>query len=98
LLARPLRRYTEATITDRRSLGAELDATIRRGFATCAGELEDREFGVSAAVVDVLGRPLAAVGVWGPVERLPIGRFDEVGARVARVAAEVGESIGLTGA
>jgi hypothetical protein len=38
------------------------------------------------------------VGVWGPVERLPIGRFDEVGARVARVAAEVGESIGLTGA
>jgi DNA-binding IclR family transcriptional regulator len=98
LLARPLHRYTEATITDRRSLGAELDATIRRGFATCAGELEDREFGVSAAVVDVLGRPLAAVGVWGPVERLPIGCFDEVGARVARVAAEVGESIGLTGA
>jgi DNA-binding IclR family transcriptional regulator len=97
LMAQPLQRYTESTITDRRSLAVELDATIRRGFATCSGELEDREYGVSAAVVDMLGRPLAAVGLWGPVERLPSGRFDELGARVARVAAEVGESLGLTG-
>jgi DNA-binding IclR family transcriptional regulator len=95
LLAQPLVRYTDSTITDRRSLGAELDATIRRGYATCSGELEDREFGVSAAVLDKLGRPLAAVGVWGPVERLPTGRFDELGASVSRVAAEVGESISL---
>jgi DNA-binding IclR family transcriptional regulator len=95
LLAQPLHRYTESTITDRRSLAAELDATIRRGYATCSGELEDREFGVSSAVVDMHGRPLAAVGLWGPVERLPSGRFDELGARVALVAAEVGAAISL---
>jgi DNA-binding IclR family transcriptional regulator len=97
LMAQPLERYTESTITDRRSLAAELDATVRRGFATCSGELADREYGVSAAVVDTLGRPLAVVGVWGPAERLPTARFEELGARVARVAAEVGESIALTG-
>jgi DNA-binding IclR family transcriptional regulator len=95
LIAQPLARYTSATITDRRSLGADLDATIRRGYATCAGELQDREFGVSAAVVDALGRPLAVVGVWGPADRLPTSRFEELGARVALVAAEVGASIGL---
>jgi DNA-binding IclR family transcriptional regulator len=95
LIAQPLARYTRATITDRRSLAADLDATIRRGYATCAGELEDREFGVSAAVVDALGRPLAVVGVWGPADRLPVSRFEELGARVALVAAEVGASIGL---
>jgi DNA-binding IclR family transcriptional regulator len=95
LLAQPLPRYTESTITDRRSLGAELDSTVRRGYATSAGELEDREYGVSAAVLDDVGRPLAVVGLWGPVERYPAGRFDELGARVAEAAAEVGVLIGL---
>jgi DNA-binding IclR family transcriptional regulator len=90
LLADPLPRYTETTVTDPDDLMDELAATRERGYAECAGELEGRLFGVSAPVLSRGdGRPLAVFGIWGFVDRVPVSRFAELGPIAVGAAAEI---------
>jgi DNA-binding IclR family transcriptional regulator len=84
-----LERYTATTVTDRRRLGAELDAVRRDGYAVCVGELEESLFGASAPVLSEQGRPFAIVSVWGTEHRLPRERLPEIGQLAVRAAAEL---------
>ena len=84
-----LERFTATTVTDRRTLDAELAEVRRAGFATCVGELEESLFGASAPVLSEQGRPVAIVSVWGTEHRLPRERLDDVGARALAAAAEI---------
>ncbi|MGH3445536.1 MAG: IclR family transcriptional regulator [Nocardioidaceae bacterium] len=86
LLTEPLPRFTPATVTDPQELREELIETRRRGYGVCAGELEDTLYGVSAPVLDRRERPFAVVSAWGPSNRVPASRFDELG-ELARTAA-----------
>jgi DNA-binding IclR family transcriptional regulator len=74
-----LQRFTAATITSRAELGEELVRTRERGFSVCRGELEESAWGVSAPVLDVAGRPVAVLSIWGPPERITVERFDGLG-------------------
>jgi DNA-binding IclR family transcriptional regulator len=76
--------FTEATITDRAALEAELDAARGRGWAGCAGEDAAFTNGVSAAALDARRRPIAVLNIWGPERRIPAERFPDLG--VAAVA------------
>jgi DNA-binding IclR family transcriptional regulator len=88
-LLRPrLERFTDTTITDARSLRAELDAVRARGYAVSHGELEPALWGVSAAARDAAGRPAAIVSVWGSDARVRDG-IDELGAAAAGAAREL---------
>lgn len=78
--------FTPTTVTDRRALMAELRRTRERGFATCSGELEPDLWGVSAAVPDPSGRPVAVVSLWGPAGRVGPDRFAALGAEVRAAA------------
>jgi len=89
LLTESLPRFTEATITDPDQLRAELARTKERGYAVCAGELEETLFGVSAPVLDRRGRAFAVVSVWGPRSRVPASRFPELGELTIAAAAEL---------
>jgi DNA-binding IclR family transcriptional regulator len=89
--------FTATTITDPQALAGELAATRARGYGVCAGELESSLFGVSAPVLDRGGRPLAVLSIWGPRDRVPEGRFEELGAVVVRAAREVGGARGAGG-
>ena len=89
LMPARLKRYTDATITSRRALEDELDAVRRDGYSICAGELEETEYGASAAVLNERQRPVAIVSVWGPQHRLPRERLAEVGADAVRAAGEI---------
>jgi len=89
VLPRRLERYTETTVTDRRSLGEQLAAVRRDGFAVCEGELEESLFGASAPVLSEQGRPVAIVSVWGTEHRLPRERLPEIGPRVLAAAGEI---------
>jgi DNA-binding IclR family transcriptional regulator len=40
-------------------------------------------------VLDVAGRPLAVVSVWGPSERLTEDRFDELGKLAVAAAGDI---------
>jgi DNA-binding IclR family transcriptional regulator len=91
VLPRRLERYTDTTVTDRRSLADELRAVRRDGYAICVGELEDSLFGASAPVLSEQGRPVAIVSVWGTEHRLPRERLPEVGRRAVEAAEELKE-------
>jgi DNA-binding IclR family transcriptional regulator len=91
LLRGPLRRYTEATLTDPDDLVRVLQETRERGWAACAGELEPTLYGVSAPVlVAQQDRPVAVFSIWGPASRVPRSRFAELGPRAVAAAAEIG--------
>jgi DNA-binding IclR family transcriptional regulator len=84
-----LPRYTPSTITSLATLEKELLLTREHGFAVCRGEFESSAWGVSAPVLDIAGRPVAVVSVWGPSERLNEDRFEALGALAIAAAAEI---------
>jgi DNA-binding IclR family transcriptional regulator len=90
LLALPLPRYTDTTLTDPDALMRQLGETRARGYAECAGELEPALYGVSAPVLNRDGRPLGVFSIWGPVSRVPAARFAELGPVAIEAADEVG--------
>ncbi len=82
----PLTRYTERTITARRALRREIEATRQRGYAL---DQEEYLVGVSGAASWLhLGdpRPVGALGVVGPSQRLSAERLAQIGERVAALA------------
>jgi DNA-binding IclR family transcriptional regulator len=86
---RRLPRYTPTTITSQTSLEKELALTRERGYAVCRGEFESTAWGVSAPVLDVAGRPVAVVSLWGPSERLTEDRFEGLGKLAVSGAADI---------
>jgi DNA-binding IclR family transcriptional regulator len=82
----PLTRYTERTITARRALRREIEATRHRGYAIDVEEYLTDVSGTASWLH--LGDPLpvGAVGVVGPSQRLPATRLAEIGERVAALA------------
>jgi DNA-binding IclR family transcriptional regulator len=90
MLEQPLRGFTDTTVTDVDALMAELEETRERGYAHCAGELEPTLYGVSAPVLNGEGgRPVAVFSIWGPVNRVPVSRFAELGPLAIEAATEV---------
>jgi DNA-binding IclR family transcriptional regulator len=83
-----LERFTDTTITAPRALRAELEQVREQGYAVSHGELEPALWGVSAAVLDPSGRPIAVVSVWGADARVR-DRLDELGAQAAIAAREL---------
>lgn len=75
-----LPRYTATTITSLTVLERELAVIRERGYAYCRGEFESNAWGVSAPVLDLSGRPVAVVSLWGPGDRLTADRFEALGA------------------
>ncbi|MQA01792.1 MAG: helix-turn-helix domain-containing protein [Streptosporangiales bacterium] len=93
LLAAPLAAYTETTRTDKEVLRAELARIRAQGYGVSIGEMEPHLNGVAAPVLDRNGRPCAVVSIWGPTDRVPEGRFPELGALVREGAAEIAATI-----
>ena len=68
--ANGLERFTAATITDGKRLGAELDEVVERGWAHDTEELVVGEVSLAAPIDDRRGVTVGAIGISGPVERL----------------------------
>lgn len=69
VLAGPLRRWTERTLTDPGHVRRALAEVRRSGVAVCRGQIELVSQSVAAPVRDGDGRVVAAVSVVIPVER-----------------------------
>jgi DNA-binding IclR family transcriptional regulator len=89
MLPAELEGFTETTIVEPDALERELHAVRHEGYATCVGEYEGFSNGVSAAVLDRRGRPLAVVNVWGPSPRVTEERLPGLAARTIAAAGEV---------
>ena len=61
----------------------------RAGTPCAAGSSRRSAWGVSAPVLDLVGRPVAVVSLWGPSERLTEDRFESLGRLAVVGAAEV---------
>jgi DNA-binding IclR family transcriptional regulator len=84
-----LPRLTSSTITSRTALLDDLERTRVRGFSVSRGESMESAWGVAAPVLDLAGRPVAIVTLWGPPERVTEERLTELGALVVAGTAEI---------
>ncbi len=86
--------YTENTIRTPSAFRKELEQTRQRGFGIDCAEALHGVHCVAAPVFSRQGRPVAAITVTGPDERLKAGDFDRVGAWVVACAKTISEIIG----
>ncbi|APU16246.1 MULTISPECIES: IclR family transcriptional regulator [Actinoalloteichus] len=86
-------RLTPNTIVDRDRLLDELDRTARRGWAIDDIENEPEVGCVAAPVRDRTGRPVAAISIAGPADRV-LPRVEELGRAVALAAAGLSRRLG----
>jgi DNA-binding IclR family transcriptional regulator len=87
VLAQPLTRFTDRTMTAPDWLRRELGRTAARGYS-----IEDREYeadtrGVGAPVLSQTGEAVAALAVVAPVAELPAERYAEISGAVMEAAA-----------
>jgi IclR family acetate operon transcriptional repressor len=66
---------------------AGLAAVRRRGWALNRGDVNAAASGIATAVLDARGRPVAAIAVSAPTERLPRSLHASMGRRLAEAAA-----------
>lgn len=81
-----LETYTPRTITDAETLRRHLEQTRRQGYAI---DDEEYDYGVrcvASPVYNVNKEVIGAIGISGPVGRVPLERFQELAAIVMRVA------------
>jgi DNA-binding IclR family transcriptional regulator len=88
---------TPNTIVDRARLRGELDETRARGYAVDNEENEPGVMCFGAAIRDDRARPVCAISVAGPRERIAEKR-DVIPVRVAEVALSVSRRLGFRGA
>ncbi|MGA5184245.1 IclR family transcriptional regulator [Streptomyces pseudogriseolus] len=93
-LSRPLRPFTEHTVTEASALRAELERVPGQGFAATREELELGLVAVAAPVHAHDGTIVAAISVSGPVFRMPPERVPWLGERTAAAAAELSRRMG----
>ncbi|MFE0475849.1 IclR family transcriptional regulator [Streptomyces sp. NPDC058947] len=94
LLARPLHRFTERTVTVASMLRGELDTVVQQGYAITVEELE---IGLAAAASPVRahdGKVIASLSVSGPVYRLSPERLPDIAKRTEAAAAELSRRMG----
>ena len=94
LLARPLPRFTERTITGASMLRGELEAVVEQGYGVT---IEELELGLAAVAVPIRahdGKVIAAISVSGPVYRLNPDRLPELAKRTVAAGAELSRRMG----
>ncbi|WP_432056382.1 IclR family transcriptional regulator [Streptomyces sp. bgisy022] len=94
LLARPLQRFTERTVTGAVALRGELDTVVEQGYGSTLDELEVGLAAVAAPVRSHEGKVIAALSVSGPVYRLTPERLPALGRRTAAAAADLSRRMG----
>jgi DNA-binding IclR family transcriptional regulator len=88
-------RFTEHTITSAAAFRRELAAVRARGYGVDRGEAMHGVHCVAAPVLNRQGRPVAAITVTGPDDRLRKEDFAKIGAWVKACARTISERTGL---
>lgn len=85
---------TPKTITNIGDFQAELERVRNEGYAV---DEEENELGgrcLAAAILDVSGRPVAALSISVPIQRLPRERIHKYGMKIREAALEISRNIG----
>jgi len=92
-----LERFTPNTIGDMASLRRELDHVRALGYAVDDEEYEQGLSCIGAAVLDGAGRPVAAVGIAGPANRLRNPESGGLAEPVRQAAAKISAALSWRG-
>src|SRR5262249_24989003 len=90
----PLTAVTSHTITDREQLLEELASVRQRGYAVSVGERSPWASAAAAPIWDWSGKPIAALSVLGPSQRLTSEVLLALGQQVQEVALDVSKAFG----
>ena len=97
LVAQPLKRFCQSTITSPQVLRRELTAIRARGWASSYEETNVGVWGIAVPVVSETD-VVCAVGIAGPSPRLSVERVRQDVALVHDAAAAIGRALGLKAA
>src|SRR6185295_5106438 len=89
-------RFAPAAGVDCEALKAQLTKVARAGYAANRGDWREGVCGLAAPVFDRFERPVAALGISGPADRLSVNRIRELAPRVVHVAAQLSKALGFT--
>ena len=90
---RSLKPFTPTTLATRQALEADLEASRSRGYTVDRAEGLAGIHCVAAPILDVHGRPLAAVTIMAPVSRLPETAFAESARHCIETARRIEEAM-----
>ena len=90
----PLTAITPSTLSDPEQLRTDLSEVRTRGFAISIGERSPGASAVAAPIWNWSDRPVAAVSVLGPSQRLTLEKLHELGPQVKQVAHEISTALG----
>jgi IclR family transcriptional regulator, acetate operon repressor len=95
LIAHPLARFTDRTITDPAELLLQLAEVRRRGWSEDNGEYASDVRSVAAPVFDHTHRVKAAVGISAPAHRIGEHELQQIGPVVAVAAVSLSNALGF---
>ncbi len=95
VFARPLRGYTENTLTRPADLDRDLALTRKRGYSLNRSEFHGEVVGVAAPIHNHEGRVVAAVGISAPAYRLGAEVIKRIAPVVVATAGEISRSAGF---
>jgi DNA-binding IclR family transcriptional regulator len=93
-LASQFSRLVPDTVVDFEALKSQLAKVARAGYALNRGDWREGVCGLAAPVFDRFERPVAALGISGPADRLSASRMKALAPRVVRVAAQLSKALG----
>lgn len=89
-----IQRHTPATLASLPALKDEMQKILRLGYALNYGEWRESVGGVAVTIFDAMDQPVAALGISGPMERLPLSRMEELAPLVSKYAGEISRAMG----
>lgn len=89
-----LKAHTPRTIATQAELRQELAQVRQQGYAINRGEWRETVGGIAAPIFDSTRRPLAAIGISGPLERLRPPKVKAFTPEVVRAARDISEALG----
>lgn len=94
LLARPLQRYTDATVTDPLKIKEDLGRIRAQGFATDFGAYLDGVHAVAAPVRNAQGAVVASIGVIAPASRMQRNKLKQYSLTAVSAADQIAVRMG----
>jgi len=88
--------HTPRTLATQVELRKELAQVRQQGYAVNRGEWRETVGGLAAPIFDAHRRPLAALGISGPLDRLRAPQLKTFTPEVLRAARGISEALGYT--
>jgi DNA-binding IclR family transcriptional regulator len=93
-LAKPLRRFTDRTLTDPASLQSAIDDTKRTGFGECDQGFEDEVYSMAVPVFGRNTRPIGTIAVALPTSRVTPKFLEDIKAALMEGCRLVSKALG----